>query len=60
MSKFSRDGRLTSQKAEGTKEGLSLDANARTGADAAIAPCVTATNSLRQALPSNQVSASCT
>ena len=32
---------LTSQKAEGTKEGFSLEANALTGADAAMLPCIT-------------------
>ncbi len=41
---------LTSQKAEGTNEGLSLEANARTGADAAIAPCVTASKSTSASL----------
>ena len=31
---------LTSQKAEGMKEGFSLEANALTGADAAMLPCI--------------------
>ena len=52
-----RNGIQTSQKADGTKEGLSLEAKARTGADAAIAPCETATHPVSQALPSNQGSA---
>ena len=38
---------LTSQKAEGLKEGFSLEANALTGADAAMLPCIT-----RQAIAS--------
>ena len=32
---------LTSQKAEGMKEGFSLEANALTGAEAAMLPCIT-------------------
>ena len=42
LAEFVRDGTPTCQKADGTNEGLSLEANARTGADAAMAPCMIA------------------